>query len=108
MYEPTRQFMQFHIAGFSHWYGYEVFDQLKIGTKLELVSDSDNPYDPNAVAIMFGETKLGYVPSRCNAEIAQFLYFGHSDLFECAVTQVNPDAHPEAQVRVTVNIIDAR
>ena len=108
MYEPSRQVLTFTIAGFSHWYGYEVFDKLKIGTKLDLVPDFDNPVDPSAVAIFFEGTKLGFVPAKFNAEIAHCMYFGHGDIFECVVTQVDSEAHPEHQVRVTVNLVDAR
>lgn len=108
MYEPSRQVLTFTIAGFSHWYGYQVFDKLKIGTELTLVPEFDNPYDSNAVAIWYEDTKLGFVPAKFNAEIAPFLYFGHANLFECLVTQVDPDTHPENQVRVTVNLVDAR
>ena len=36
----------FHIAGFGYWEGCEAFEMLKIGTKLELVREEDNPFDP--------------------------------------------------------------
>ena len=108
MYEPSRQVLTFTIAGFSHWYGYEVLDKLKVGTKLDLVPEFDNPYDPRAVAIFFEGRKLGFVPAKFNGEIAHCMFFGHGDIFECVVTQVDPEAHPEHQVRVTVNLVDAR
>ena len=108
MFEPTRQIATFCIAGFSHWYGYEVFDKLKVGTRLTLELEPDNPYDPRAVAIRFEGTKLGFVPAKMNDAIHQLMFFGHSSIFECVVTQVNPDTHPESQVRVTVNLVDAR
>ena len=36
----------FHIAGFGYWEGCEAFRHLKIGTKLELVREPDNQFDP--------------------------------------------------------------
>ena len=108
MYEPSRDIMTFCIAGFSHWSGYEVFDELKIGTKLDLALEPDNPYDPKAVAIFYKGTKLGFIPAKMNFEVYQLMFFGHADLFECFVVQVDPETHPESQVRVRIDIVDAR
>ena len=108
MYEPTRQFMSFCIAGFSHWYGAEHLGELKPGTKLKLVAEPDNPYDPRAVAILLGKVKLGYIPRSMNAEVSQLMFFGHGGIFKCVVTQVDKEAHPEQQVRVSVLVKDAR
>ncbi len=108
MYEPTRKIMSFTIAGFSHWYGAGHISELKPGDKLDLVSEPDNPYDSCAVAIYLGEDKLGYVPAAMNGEISQLMYFGYADIFECIVTQVDPEAHPEAQVRVSIFVKDNR
>ena len=52
----------FHIAGFGFWEGCEAFEHLKVGTRLELVSESNNAFDPYAVAIYYGEYKLGFIP----------------------------------------------
>ena len=51
----------FHIAGFGYWEGCEAFEQLKIGTRLDLIREEDNPFDPYAVAIYYGEYKLGFI-----------------------------------------------
>lgn len=79
--------------------------ELKVGTKLELERELNNPYDPQAVAIYYGDTKLGYIPASSNEEIGKFLELGHTDLFEARVQAVSPEAtHPEKQVRVVVFI----
>ena len=107
-YEPSREFMSFYIAGFSHWYGLQVFDQLRPGAKLSLVPEPDNPYDPCAVAIFLGKTKIGFVPRTMNEVLSQLLFFGHGDVFSALVAQVRTDAHPEHQVRVTIFVEDKR
>ena len=43
--------MSCNIAGQSHWDIAEIFGELKPGSKLKLKAESDNPYDPNAVAV---------------------------------------------------------
>ena len=101
----NRQYLNCYIAGFSHWEGCLVLGELKVGTKLELERELNNPYDPQAVAIYYGDTKLGYIPASSNEEIGKFLELGHTDLFEARVQAVSPEAtHPEKQVRVVVFI----
>ena len=41
--------------------GFFVFDQLKIWSELQLILDSENPYDAHAVAVYFKKTKIGYI-----------------------------------------------
>ncbi|HJG36690.1 HIRAN domain-containing protein [Enorma phocaeensis] len=108
MYEPSRNIMSFHIAGFQFWDGALVLDQLKVGTQLRLVPEFDNPHDPCAVAIYFGETKLGFVPSDENGLISQLLFYGHNGILECRVLQVAAERSPWHQVRAGVYLVDAR
>lgn len=108
MYEPTRQFLTCNVAGFSHWYGLEVFDELRPGKELRLEPEFDNPYDPNALAVFCGDTKIGYVPAKLNGMLAQLFFFGHGDIFTCKVSRVVPEEHPEHQVQMTVFVRDAR
>ena len=108
MYEPSREFLSFHVAGFSHWYGLEIMHKLVPGAKLRLVPEPDNPYDPCAIALYKGKTKIGFVPRNHNASLAQLLHFGYGKAFECRVTHVVPDAHPERMVFARVLLRDAR
>ena len=97
-------YLNFHIAGFSHWEGCLVLEELKVGSRLDLEREANNPHDNNAIAIYYGDTKLGYIPAAHNEEIAKFLDLGHNDLFEARVQSKNIDAHPERQVGVVVFI----
>ena len=108
MYEPSREFLSFHVAGFSHWYGFDVLNKLGPGAKLRLVPEPDNPYDPNAVAVYKGKVKIGFVPRDRNETLAQLLYFGHEKAFECRVTYVVHDAHPERMVHARILVKDRR
>ena len=96
----------FHIAGFGYWEGCEAFRRLKIGTKLELVRESDNQFDPYAVAIYYEDYKLGYIPRGSNNDISKYLDMGLEDIYEVRVTRITPDIHPEQQVEVIVNILN--
>lgn len=108
MYEPSRQLMSFNIAGFQFWDGALVLGELRAGTPLELVPEPDNPHDPEAVALRYHGTKLGYVPSDENAVLSVMCFYGHAAAFEVRVLQVDPEAAPWKQVRVGVFVKDAR
>ena len=106
-------FMECHLAGRQYHDVDEVWDRLKVGTKLCLERDMDNRFDPNAVAVMFDDASeqgheesylLGYIPAEQNETIAQFLEMGWNQCFACTISKINPDAHYENQIRLTIRI----
>jgi len=100
----NQHYATFHIAGFTYWDGLDVFDELKVGTKLTIEAEPTNGYDPNAVKILFNETLLGYIPRGENDEISKFLQLGYSELFSVKISRINPETHTEKQISVTVKI----
>lgn len=108
MYEPSRHVSTFFVAGFQHHDGALVFDKLKVGTPLQLVPERDNPYDSDAMALSIDGVMIGYVPREENALVSLLDYYGHADVFEVRVLQVNPEASPWEQVRVGLYVRDAR
>jgi hypothetical protein len=85
MYQRSKVFVQAKIAGVCYSDFYEVFDELKTGTGVRLEAEPDNPYDPNAVAIYYKTTRIGYIPKGQNYELAALLYFGYGDIFDAKV-----------------------
>lgn len=106
MYKPSRHIDSFYVAGFQYHEGLFVFDELNVGTKLQMVQEADNPYDPHAIKLCYEGTMIGYVPRDSNDLISIMMTYGHTDVFECYVVQVNPQASPCKQVRVNVYITD--
>lgn len=100
----NQHYATFHIAGFTYWDGLDVFNELKIGTELTLEAEPDNGHDPNAVKILFKETLLGYIPRGENEEISKFLQLGYPELFSVKINRIDPEAHPENQISITVKI----
>ena len=94
----------FHIAGFSYWEGCEAFEYLKIGTKLDLIREADNQFDPYAVAIYYDEFKLGFIPRDSNHDISKYLDMGLDDIYEARIQRISPDEHPEHQIEVILYI----
>jgi hypothetical protein len=56
-----------------------VFEELKIGTELQLQAEENNKFDPYAVIVYYNGHKLGYVPRQLNKESHKFLIMGYSD-----------------------------
>ncbi len=108
MYDRSRNLLDCHIAGFTYYDGLEVIDQLTLGTVVVLKSEPENPHDPYAVAVYFGETKLGYVPQAKNSYISQLLFFGYDDAIEAKINSRNLEATPEAQFRIVIKLKDNR
>ena len=96
----------FNIAGFGYWEGCEVLEELHIGTRLELVREEDNKFDPYAVAIYYDDHKLGFIPRRSNHDISKYLDMGLEDIYEVRVTRISKKLHPDEQVEVIVNILN--
>lgn len=107
-YQPSRTIVTFNIAGFQFWDGADVLAELKPGTRLTLAPEFDNPHDPNALALYYGHTKLGFVPAEHNELAATMVYYGHSEVFEFVVLQVAPENSPWNQVRVALRVRDNR
>ena len=51
---------------------------------------------------------LATYPGDSNATIAQLLRFGHANVFECRIMQVDKKADPWKQVRVGIYVTDNR
>ena len=108
MYERSRHLISCYIAGFTYYDGLDVINELKPGTPVVLKSEPENPYDPNAVSIYYDDTKLGYVPKEKNGFLSDLLYFGHGNIVSAKISQYDPEAHPEDQLRIVVKIEDNR
>ena len=104
-------FMDCHLAGRKYHDADEVWDKLKVGTLLHLEHEPDNRHDPDAVAVGYYDEeqdemfRIGYIPREDNETIAGILEMGWTDMFECRISKLNPDAHPEYQVHLTIKIV---
>lgn len=107
-YQPSRHIMDFHLAGFANCDGIDVIEELKLGQNVQLVREEGNPHDPDAVAVFYQNTKIGYVLVQYNSLFSTLLYYGHGAILESRIQMVNLETHPERQFRVVVKVSDAR
>ena len=101
-------FMDCHLAGRKYHDADEVWEDLKVGTILKLERDKDNRQDVNAVMVVYEkdceEYKIGYIPRGENETLAHFLEMGWNNIFECRISKIDENAHPEHQVYLTIKI----
>ena len=101
-------FMDCHLAGRMYHDADEVWEYLKMGTFLRLERDLENRHDANAIMVVYEkdgeEYKIGYIPRGENEVIAAFFEMGWTEIFECRISKIIPDAHPEQQVHLTIKI----
>lgn len=130
-----KEFINCNLAGFDHTEGYLVRDQMKPGDELIMVREDENKYDKEAVALFYVPKKelpedtlthtvkiketvdnkviekevealhVGYIAAHFNTQLANFLDFGYKDIFECVITSVDKEKHPNQQVQVRVNLL---
>jgi len=108
MYERSRNVLDCHIAGFIYYDGLDVVDKLTLGASVGLQAEPDNPYDPEAVAIFYESKKIGFIPKDKNSLISLLLHFGHTDILEARIVQIDHQQHPERQYRLVVKLKDKR
>lgn len=101
-------FMDCHLAGRKYYDADLVWDYLRVGQSLRLERDMQNPHDPNAIQVIFNKDNenylLGFIPRSDNKQLAAFLEMGWTDIFDCRINSITPDAHPENQVHLTISI----
>lgn len=97
-------YMDCNVAGFKYWDGIEVFNQLRIGEELQLVREKDNGHDPEAIAVYWKESKLGFIPRTMNTDLSKFIDMGHGDIFKVLINRISPDEVPNNQIGIVVKI----
>ena len=97
--DPTALLRAF-VAGYQYHAGQYLEAQLQPGDGLELVREPENPRDPLAVAIAWRGERIGYVPRRVNAEIANRLDTGQPLI--CQLARIDDTAEPWARLEFVI------
>jgi len=61
------------LAGFQHHAGAAVFALMKVGDRLDLSREPNNPFDPKAVRVNWNGTQIGYAPRADNVDLARLM-----------------------------------
>lgn len=90
------------LAGSQYYALGEHWRAMKVGDRLDLVREPDNPHDRRAIRVDWRGHKLGYVPRAENRVIAQALDQGEK--LSARIARLNEDANPWRRVEFEVLI----
>jgi len=104
MSEKENVVREFYIAGARYHELPKVIHDLSVGNVLKLVPELTNPYDPNALKIVYETFEksafLGYVPAKFSSEISALI---EAEIpLECEITELNPSAKPWEMCKVVI------
>ena len=88
------------LAGFRYHGAAELWDELRVGDPLQLLRESGNAYDANAVSVWWRGRKLGYVPRAQNAAIAWGLDRGERLRARISHLEVHPNPARRVELEV--------
>jgi hypothetical protein len=88
------------LAGFRYHAAASVWEELRVGDRLELARERDNPHDANAVSVSWRGRKLGYVPRHENAALAWGLDRGAQ--LAARISRLAPGASPSRRLEFEV------
>jgi len=94
----------FYIAGVRHHQMKDALGYLSENNILKLEPEPTNPYDPNAVKIIYETFEkrfmLGYVPAKFSSEISALI---ETEVpLECEIVELNPSAKPWEMCKVAI------
>src|SRR5687767_10992373 len=90
------------LAGFRYHAAGELWSEMRVGDRLELARETDNPHDANAVSVLWRGRKLGYVPRRENAALAWGLDRGEP--LEARISRLAAHPNPARRVQFEVYV----
>jgi hypothetical protein len=90
------------LAGFRYHAGAQLWDRLRVGDRLDLARERDNPHDANAVVVLWRGHKLGYVPRRENAALAWGL--DHGTPLRARISALAEHPNPARRMRFEVYV----
>ncbi len=88
------------LAGFQYHHGENLWSQLAIGQRLQLVRELENKYDDRAVRVEWNGYKLGYLPRLDNAAVSQLMDRGEN--MEAVIMGLKESNNPWSRVKLEV------
>lgn len=96
--------LQCFVAGFRHYEGMKLLNEMKEGDLLELTREPNNEHDDCAVALHWRGKKTGYIPASTNEMLSYLLDADALSLF-AVITHLEKNAQPWENVAIAVYFI---
>lgn len=91
------------LAGFQYHAGEALWQEMRVGDRLMLVREADNPHDANAVRIEWRGQKLGYLPRAENRAVAAALDAGEA--VDARIAKMRQHRNPWQRVLIEVFVV---
>jgi hypothetical protein len=91
------------IAGFQFHSGEDVWPWLRVGQALELVRESWNIHDSNAIAVYYRGAQIGYVPRAENSAVARMMDRG--ERIEANIVELFDDENPWNRIHIGISLV---
>lgn len=88
------------LAGFQYYEGKRLFHELKIGDKLTLKREAENPFDKRAVEVYWQGHMLGHIPRNQNAAISQMI--DRKETLTANITQLSDEQNPWQKIKLAI------
>lgn len=94
------------LAGFQYHAGRALFPLMQVGDRLQLIRESDNPYDAQAVRVEWRGAMIGYAPRADNVDLARLMDRGTP--VEGRIVHLQKGRNPWRRVLFEVLVVDDR
>ncbi len=94
------------LAGFQYHAGRALFPLMQVGDRLQLIRESDNPYDAQAVRVEWRGAMIGYAPRADNVDLARLM--DHGTQVEGRIVNLQKGRNPWRRVLFEVLVVDDR
>lgn len=91
------------LAGFQFHAGPQVWAELRIGDKLELIREPNNPHDARAIAVLWQGHQIGYLPRAENDAVSEAMDRGHR--LEARISRLREERNPWRRLEVEVFVL---
>lgn len=92
------------LAGFQYYAGRALFPLMRVGDRLDLIREPDNPFDPKAVRVDWRGVQIGYAPRMDNVDLARLLDLGAA--LEARILQLELDRNPWRRILFEVVVAE--
>lgn len=92
------------LAGFQYYAGRALFPLMRVGDRLDLIREPDNPFDPKAVRVDWRGVQIGYAPRMENVDLARLLDRGAA--LEARILQLELDRNPWRRILFEVVVAE--
>jgi hypothetical protein len=80
-----------------------VWAALRVGDRLELVAEPDNPHDARAIAVLWRGRKLGYLPRAENRTAG--LALAQGSRIEARIAHLRQHPNPRQRVGIDIYVV---